>query len=303
MNGGYDACRLLYRTARTQESSSSADRRAVRMALATAIATGLQVATAGAASASASAGASLVTVSVGASGVSVGATEIGATAVGAKGILELLVGGKFLSGLLFGAALGTAVTTTALVVQPRTAAGPSEVQQVQRNSARRTASVPTSAKRVAVESQAIPERREGSDGDATAAMAAQDESLAELRASGSSGTPTVAPPRRAGDPSIHLAAEGRRNPLRRGLVEETQALARVQLALNERDPTKALELIESQERQFPSGQLAEERAAVRILALCADGRVAQADDARSRFQAAYPNSPLAKRVASACERW
>jgi len=109
MNNGRDELAALYRAAQVEECPSHADRQAVRMAIAAVVTVGLQAA---AMSASAATLAPLAGAS--ANGTSVGATA----AVGAKGAIQLLLGGKFLSGLLVGAALGTAVTATSLIVQP-----------------------------------------------------------------------------------------------------------------------------------------------------------------------------------------
>lgn len=52
--------------------------------------------------------------------------------------------------------------------------------------------------------------------------------------------------------------------------------------------------------RFPRGALRDEREAARVLALCADGRTAEARAAASAFVAASPRSPLASQVRAAC---
>jgi RNA polymerase sigma-70 factor (ECF subfamily) len=59
-------------------------------------------------------------------------------------------------------------------------------------------------------------------------------------------------------------------------------------------------LLDKHARSFPNGILAEERAAERVLALCALDRMADARAAASAFLRAHPHSPLAARVKSSC---
>jgi hypothetical protein len=302
---GYAACRLLYRAARPQEGSSPADRRAVRLALAAAITTGLRITTASAASASAGAATTIPpmsaadAVSVGASGGSSGVAGVGATAVGAKGVLHLLIGGKFLSGLLAGTVLGTAVTTSAIVVQPNTAEVPSAIRPLQHKPARRVALLPTFEGPSATTTQSRPKGSEASRNTVSSETATQAQAAVVNIAV---RTGEVSPSRIIAEPGGRLTSNGKRSTYLSGLAQETQALVLVELALAKKDPSTALELIERQEQQFPAGQLAEERAAAQVLALCAAGQAARADLARSRFQLVYPNSPLARRVAVGCDR-
>lgn len=87
------------------------------------------------------------------------------------------------------------------------------------------------------------------------------------------------------------------------LPAETALLRRAQAALAAHTATSAddaLAALDEHARRFPSGTLAEERDATRALALCAAGRVAEAQSAARSFLAAHPTSPLAHRVRSAC---
>jgi hypothetical protein len=81
---------------------------------------------------------------------------------------------------------------------------------------------------------------------------------------------------------------------------ETRAFGDVQRALREGRPGDALRLLAEQEHAFARGALHEERAAARVLALCAAGRIAEARSARERFLASYPQSPAAERVRASC---
>ncbi|HEY2408626.1 MAG TPA: hypothetical protein VGI10_21620 [Polyangiaceae bacterium] len=84
------------------------------------------------------------------------------------------------------------------------------------------------------------------------------------------------------------------------LTEEARALANVQRALREGNGNQALALLDAQDVKFHAGELGPERAAARIVALCAVGRVAEARSAGARFLAASPHSPLAARVRATC---
>jgi hypothetical protein len=63
----------------------------------------------------------------------------------------------------------------------------------------------------------------------------------------------------------------------------------------------ALRAVADHGRRFPSGQLGEEFEGARVFALCELGRVDEARDVASRFLREHPRSPLAPRVANACE--
>jgi hypothetical protein len=86
------------------------------------------------------------------------------------------------------------------------------------------------------------------------------------------------------------------------LQQETRALAAVQQALRDGQPENALELLESQERAFPNGLLQAERAAARVLALCAGHRVIAARAAAAEFLRNHPESPIANRVRQSCAK-
>ena len=137
-------------------------------------------------------------------------------------------------------------------------------------------------------------------------------------AAGESGDPLEAPyprpfPPRSGEreessrsskaraPSPPLAPEiggkgsGDRGPPEDPLAAETRRLREAHSALRAGDPQKALALLGEQ-----GGQLGEERAAARVLALCQMGRVAEAEAARAAFLREHPRSPLAARIQGGC---
>jgi len=81
---------------------------------------------------------------------------------------------------------------------------------------------------------------------------------------------------------------------------EIALLNDAQRALAGGQPDRALALLDRHARQFPRGSLSEERAAARIIALCALGRVTTARAEAAAFVRRAPASPLAERVQAAC---
>jgi hypothetical protein len=84
------------------------------------------------------------------------------------------------------------------------------------------------------------------------------------------------------------------------LVAETRGLGEAHGALKDGDPARALALLDAQGATYADGQLREERAAARVLALCKLGRADEARALAARFLAENPRSLLADRVRSAC---
>lgn len=84
------------------------------------------------------------------------------------------------------------------------------------------------------------------------------------------------------------------------LADESRELGTVQAALAAKDAHGALQLLDTQDRQFHGGNLTQERSAARVVALCIAGRISEADIAKSRFVTAYPGSPWLRRIAAAC---
>ena len=82
------------------------------------------------------------------------------------------------------------------------------------------------------------------------------------------------------------------------LKAETALVRKAHLALRGGDANGALALLDQHAREFPQGQLREERAAARVLALCRLGRKDEAKRAAGRML--DERSPLAERIRSAC---
>ncbi len=276
MSDSYEEFRTLGRAARAEECSHPGDRHAVRVALAASIATGVQTA---------AAGASAATVAV--SGASSAVT--GASIVGAKGIIHLLLDGKFVSEIAIGVALGTAVTTTVVVAQ--------------RTSERRAAVTNESRAALAPEQPRLKSGQPTKSGVDERLEPSQAEVRQILPVAPKATEADLTRPRVvARDPlTVAVATANSPPPIQDRLVEETQALAQVQDALGRGDPGLAWSLLQQQEQQFSSGQLGEERAAAKIMTLCTAGRSDLAEQARASFLTTYPHSPLTKRVKQGCD--
>jgi outer membrane protein assembly factor BamD (BamD/ComL family) len=84
------------------------------------------------------------------------------------------------------------------------------------------------------------------------------------------------------------------------LDAEIELLRDARSALHAGDPSRALTLLDSHDRLYPTGALAEDAAAQRIYALCALGRTGEARTLVPRFLAAFPASPHAASVRGSC---
>jgi hypothetical protein len=82
---------------------------------------------------------------------------------------------------------------------------------------------------------------------------------------------------------------------------ELELLQRAQVAYTRHDFSIALALIEVHARRFPSGQLAEQREALRVRSLAGAGRADEAHRAASAFAARFPRSVLLPRLAGGAE--
>ena len=84
------------------------------------------------------------------------------------------------------------------------------------------------------------------------------------------------------------------------LVEEVRLLQEAQRSLKGGQPGAALTVLAEHERRFPKGQLALERSAVRIAALCALGRTAEAKQRGAAVLARHGGSAIAEQVRATC---
>lgn len=95
-------------------------------------------------------------------------------------------------------------------------------------------------------------------------------------------------------------ARSTKRPALVSLTEESRALGRVNQALRAASPAAALAQLDQQDREFAGGALVAERAAARVLALCAAGRTGDAKAKADAFLREHPDSPLRARVLGSC---
>jgi hypothetical protein len=267
----------LYRVARAQEAPERDDREAVRAAVASALA------------------ATTVVVSTHAAA--------GTLAAGLQGA-KVTSFGQLIAWLCVGAALGGMASSAAWVavsspqaspgVSATSATAPSfasggrgaEPRTLPATAAAPLAAAPGPAARPPVSTRGTARSPVG------VAQAARREAA---RSTASASHAAAATTRRE-----MAAREPKPGPATPSLTAESEGLLAIQRALGDGDAPRALKLVGEQDAHFRAGVLAEERAVVRVLALCAAGRRDQARLARDRFLLAYPRSPHAKRVLGSC---
>lgn len=111
---------------------------------------------------------------------------------------------------------------------------------------------------------------------------------------------SVQPPPRAATPRLEKSATtGKRDaPERDDPLAAEFALLETAHAAG--DPAAALAALERHRKQFPDGQLADEREVMRVEVLCTLGRDEAAREVADRFLATRPSSPLRPRVRATC---
>lgn len=110
-------------------------------------------------------------------------------------------------------------------------------------------------------------------------------------------------PRRAGrSQARHVAADPPRGDDAPAdpVLEELMLIQQIKDALDADRPAAALAAIDAHARKFARGSLAEEREALRVVALCGAGEVARGERAQRTFLNAYPRSAYRERVRAAC---
>jgi len=85
-----------------------------------------------------------------------------------------------------------------------------------------------------------------------------------------------------------------------GLAREVALLSRAGVELHADRPAAALEALDEHQRSFPRGVLAEERAAAKVRALCALGRMKEAQAELARLTRTSPASPHLARAVQSC---
>ena len=84
------------------------------------------------------------------------------------------------------------------------------------------------------------------------------------------------------------------------LRQEHRLIRGAKRALDQDNPALALQLLTEHAESFASGQLVQERSALRLVALCKLGRHPRAERERAKFQARWPKSPHNATIGIAC---
>ncbi|MBZ5708443.1 hypothetical protein [Nannocystis pusilla] len=84
------------------------------------------------------------------------------------------------------------------------------------------------------------------------------------------------------------------------VLAELVLIQKIKDALDADRPAAALAAIEAHAREFARGSLAEEREALRVVALCDAGERTRGERAREAFLRAYPRSAYRERVRATC---
>lgn len=84
------------------------------------------------------------------------------------------------------------------------------------------------------------------------------------------------------------------------LAKEIAMLSQASADLHAGRPSVALTVLDEHQRKFPHGELVQERTSARIQALCALGRMAEAQVELARLARTAPNSPHLARARKAC---
>jgi hypothetical protein len=275
MSGLSEDTRALLDAARDGDDPSEADRARVRGALARKIALG---AAAGVAVATASHVAGGAT-SAAAGAVSAGtATAATAGTVATASIAAGAMGGGTAAAIV--TSLGAKIIVSVAIVS---AVGAGTATYVKHEAAKRA--VPT----VSAAAPVTPSRSAAAPARVAAPVVA--------------AAPVVIPPVVAAAPPapVPVATAPAAAPTTSPLDAEVAMLQEAHAALRANDGDRALRAVAEHGRRFPGGQLGEEFEATRVFALCELGRADEARDVASRFLREHPRSPLAPRVANACE--
>jgi TolA-binding protein len=156
--------------------------------------------------------------------------------------------------------------------------------------------------REALVSSSAPIARE--PGASGPSMGASTKEASEVPTAPPVEAPPAAPPPNASEnpgtaaPTVQASARPAAAPSASSddLSEGVSVLELARSAIAEGDTARALRIVNEYERQFPKGDLREEAETIRIEALIARGRDAEALDAASTFLATSPNSPHARHV-------
>src|SRR5690606_25581784 len=85
------------------------------------------------------------------------------------------------------------------------------------------------------------------------------------------------------------------------LREEAQLLAQAHQRISQGNPQAALSVLLDHQKRFPRGTLGLERQATLAVARCLAGETTRGRAEAERFRRKHPNSPMVKRLESACQ--
>ena len=129
---------------------------------------------------------------------------------------------------------------------------------------------------------------------------ASETATASLPASAATLTPTLEPLRTMASSNTSAHATSAPNAEPKGaLAKERQLIDAARAGVARGHAEAALAAVARHEREFPRGQFLEERDSIRILALCAQGRVADAHTYAARFRQRYAQSVFLPQIDAA----
>ncbi len=194
---------------------------------------------------------------------------------------------------------GTVVAAAAAALLVLTV-GDSDVTAVQDHGLHQAPNTPESAEAIRVKQEPAPARRTATTA-ASSPEAAPTEVLAPQPVAPEPQPAAPSSPRRsAPTPRKTTPLEAPTVASPTSLAEETRLLDRARRAVVENRPKDALSLLQDAQRKFPSGVLRQERAVLRVVALCDAGKLADGRKAAAAFLRAHPQSALRSRAQSAC---
>lgn len=117
--------------------------------------------------------------------------------------------------------------------------------------------------------------------------------------------PPASPPKAKPEPSVQNGSEqgdsgDDSSSALASLRQEHRLIRGAKRALTKGNPALALQILTDHAEAFPSGQLVQERSALRLVALCKLGRHPSAERERANFQARWPKSPHNATIRGAC---
>lgn len=146
-----------------------------------------------------------------------------------------------------------------------------------------------------VEPEAVPERPAPRGTEAASEPPVADEK-------GPEPASDVTPRPKAAPKSKTEAETETEPPAAKGFAEEYALVQSIWKALRRDDPKTAMNRIAAHERDFPKGQLVQEREAARVQALCAQGKEDAAEKAVAAFVAKFPGSSHRAKLERGCAK-